>query len=61
MKQVMVRVDGTIPIADFARALATIGCTISSDANGEMRVSKRRVRATRPALAVIEAKKPEKK
>lgn len=56
MKQLTVKIDASIPIQDIARALATIGCTISSDGNGEMRVSKRRVRAARP-----EGKKAEKK
>lgn len=52
MKTVTLHIDGPIPIMDIARALAAIGYTISSDANGEMRVSKRRIR---------NAKKPEKK
>jgi hypothetical protein len=60
MKPVLLKIDGTIEIAALARALASIGCTLSSDANGEMRVSKRRIRAARPALTV-EGKKPEKK
>jgi hypothetical protein len=61
MKQITVKVDGTIEIAALAKALVTIGCTISSDANGDLRVSKRRIRHGRPALAVVEGKKPEKK
>jgi hypothetical protein len=61
MKHVTLHVDGSIPIADLARALSGIGCTLSSDANGEMRVSKRRIRPGRPALAVVEGEKPEKK
>jgi hypothetical protein len=60
MKTVTLHIDGSIPIVDISRALAAIGYTLSSDANGEMRVSKRRIRA-RPALAVVEGKEPEKK
>lgn len=60
-KHVLLYIDGSIPIVDISRALAAIGCTLSSDANGEMRVSKRRSRAARTMLAVVEAKKPEKK
>lgn len=43
MKQLAVKIDRSIPTEDLARALATIGCMLSSDANGEMRVSKRRI------------------
>jgi hypothetical protein len=57
----VVRFDASIPIQDVARALATIGCMLSSDANGELRVSKRRIRPGRPTLAVIEGEKSEKK
>lgn len=59
MKQITIKIDGSIEIAALARALAGIGCTLSSDANGEMRVSKRRIRPGRPALAVVE--KPKEK
>jgi len=59
-KTVLLYIDGSIPIVDISRALAAIGYTLSSDANGEMRVSKRRIR-TRPQLAAVDAKNPEKK
>jgi hypothetical protein len=61
MKTVTVRIDGSIPIADLAKALAGIGLSLSSDRNGEFRVSKRRIRPGRPTLAVVEREKPEKK
>jgi hypothetical protein len=59
MKTVTVHIDGSIAIADLARALSSIGCFLSSDPNGDLRVSKRRKRPGRPALAVVE--KPERK
>lgn len=56
MKQVLVKIDGTIEIAALARALAGIGLSLSSDQNGELCVRKRRKRAQ---LALV-AGKPEK-
>jgi hypothetical protein len=61
MKHVLIKIDGSIEIAALAKALATIGCTIASDVNGELRVLKRRIRPGRPTLAVIEGEKSEKK
>lgn len=52
---VVLRVDASIKIQDIARALAAIGLTLGSDETGELRVSKRRIRA-RPTLAVVEGK-----
>lgn len=53
-QQVILKIDGTIEIAALARAFSSIGCVLSSDANGELRVSKRRIRPGRPTLAVVE-------
>jgi hypothetical protein len=54
MKQVLIKVDGSIEIAALAKALEGIGLSLSSDRNGEFRVSKRRIRPGRPTLAVVE-------
>lgn len=57
MKSVTVRIDASIPIADLARALASMGCMLSTDASGDLRVSKRRARKP----VVFEAKQPKPK
>lgn len=61
MKDLVLRLDARISISQLARAMATLGCTISTDENGELRVSKRRVRKPAPGLAVVEAKQPKAK
>jgi hypothetical protein len=61
MKQVILKIDGTIEIAALARALASMGCLLTSDPDGQLRVVKRRIRPGRPTLAVVEGKEPEKK
>lgn len=56
-KQVTVRVDANISIADLARAFEVIGCELRSDTGGEVRVTKRRIRkpVERQIKAVREA------
>jgi hypothetical protein len=44
----ILRIDGSIRISDLARAFALIGCRLSSDSQGEMRVSKQRGPSKKP-------------